>query len=904
MAYDAFISYSHAADDELGPVVQDLLRRLAKPWYRRRALNVFRDETGLSANPDLWKSIVAVLDSSEWFVLLASPAAAASPWVNREIEHWLTHRDRSRILPVLTEGTWVWDPERGDFDRERSTALPAALVGAFTDEPKHVDLAWTRSEQALDARNPRLRDQVAAIAAPIHGIAKDELEGADLREHRRSMRVVRGVVAALVLLAAAAVVGAVAATHNAQRARAARDDSDYRRIVAQSRDLRTTNRTLALLLAVEARHLRDTPQSRNALESALVADQRYLGAIGDGSSYPGSYTLCLLDHDRLGVTGGFDGTIGFADLTTGTPIGSRQRLPGAPPAGADRRYVGCATSDDRQHAVVTAGSRVWRLDARSRRVSGPGRDLGSPPNQLAVSADGRSLLAGTVAGRVVTGPVDPGDGPLRVLATVDRPSGAAFSPDGRTAITTTRTEIVVWDTSTWTVSRRFADLPDDQGGGFVVLKEDSRLVRFSPDGRSIGDSRRAVFRVLDAVSGTERWRAPSIYTAATPFAFAPDSRSVFEAGSSGRIDHRDVRTGTSAETSYDTQEAGFVVPAVTLDGATLLMASSSRTLVQRWALDGHSLISRLIPGAGIQPFGYSPDGRSLLAVPAGTSAVVASKVFDVDSGRLLGAVPSAALPTLVSRAVVGAFFIDELKVDRLDLGSGRRVGPRFAVDISRVNNAGVDRAGRILIANNDGTVDRYEPDGRRLGPPWLKLPRATWFVAISPRGDLAAFMDDTAMTRVVRMSDGRVITAIADLANPNFNGDGSLLTGFSKSSTFRFVDPSTGHDVGARVAVTGRVSYSDFATAQMFVLAGAADAQVYDLQTRQPITDFFPSAGSPVGRPGGRQLATSAARGIVLWDLDPDHWERAACTAAGRNLTPSEWSTYFPSSAYRRSCRP
>jgi hypothetical protein len=52
---------------------------------------VFRDETGLSTNPHLWSSIVAALDECEWFVLLASPDAATSPWVDREIEHWLAY---------------------------------------------------------------------------------------------------------------------------------------------------------------------------------------------------------------------------------------------------------------------------------------------------------------------------------------------------------------------------------------------------------------------------------------------------------------------------------------------------------------------------------------------------------------------------------------------------------------------------------------------------------------------------------------------------------------------------------------------------------------------------------------------------------------------------------------------
>jgi hypothetical protein len=41
--YDAFISYSHALDGALAPALQTGLERFAKPWYRPRALRVFRD---------------------------------------------------------------------------------------------------------------------------------------------------------------------------------------------------------------------------------------------------------------------------------------------------------------------------------------------------------------------------------------------------------------------------------------------------------------------------------------------------------------------------------------------------------------------------------------------------------------------------------------------------------------------------------------------------------------------------------------------------------------------------------------------------------------------------------------------------------------------------------------------
>ena len=92
MPYDAFISYSHAADGKLAPALQSALHRFAKPWYRLRAVRVFRDKTSLSVSPALWSAIEAALSESKYFILLASPEAAASHWVQQEVEYWIGNR--------------------------------------------------------------------------------------------------------------------------------------------------------------------------------------------------------------------------------------------------------------------------------------------------------------------------------------------------------------------------------------------------------------------------------------------------------------------------------------------------------------------------------------------------------------------------------------------------------------------------------------------------------------------------------------------------------------------------------------------------------------------------------------------------------------------------------------------
>ena len=78
--FDAFMSYSHAADGQLAPTLEQNLRGFALPFWKRlwrpHSLRVFRDETTLQMTPHLWPTIQNGLDKSRFFILLASPEAA------------------------------------------------------------------------------------------------------------------------------------------------------------------------------------------------------------------------------------------------------------------------------------------------------------------------------------------------------------------------------------------------------------------------------------------------------------------------------------------------------------------------------------------------------------------------------------------------------------------------------------------------------------------------------------------------------------------------------------------------------------------------------------------------------------------------------------------------------------
>src|SRR5712691_8791390 len=113
--YDAFISYSHAKDKPVAAALQSKVQTLGKPRYRRRALRLFRDDTSLSATPSLWPSIEQALGQSRFLILLASPEAAASQWVNKEVAYWLEHKSADTLLIAVTDGALAWDNAANDF---------------------------------------------------------------------------------------------------------------------------------------------------------------------------------------------------------------------------------------------------------------------------------------------------------------------------------------------------------------------------------------------------------------------------------------------------------------------------------------------------------------------------------------------------------------------------------------------------------------------------------------------------------------------------------------------------------------------------------------------------------------------------------------------------------------------
>jgi WD40 repeat protein len=114
--------------------------------------------------------------------------------------------------------------------------------------------------------------------------------------------------------------------------------------------------------------------------------------------------------------------------------------------------------------------------------------------------------------------------------------------------------------------------------------------------------------------------------------------------------------------------------------------------------------------------------------------------------------------------------------------------------------------------------------------------------------------------------------------------------------------PTTSIQVGA-----GEISNLSFSPDGRSVAVASNDhtASVWDLRSGVRLGNAFgPYIGTVpevLFEPSGRLLLNLLSDGIE-WPMDVGTWERFACRAAGRDLSPTEWTAVLPTRPYQRVC--
>ena len=305
--YQAFISYKHAANFPMGQRIAGALRSYARPLFKSPP-RIFRDEDFLVPDNSLPKLIGEALKDSEFLILLASPAAAASPWVQDEVRIWCHELQRKdSIILVLTRGEIAVDAETQRICWERTDALPALLRDVFEEVPLFVDLRAADQIEKLDLADPDFKKAINAISARLRGTSPDELGGEEVRVFRRNRRIRTGAIivfAVLTLLLAVLFVLALRAL-DGERAALARAEAENAQVRAS-------------LIATRAEQIR----ARAPQAAALVAAEA-VRRLFDRGLEPTTATLQTL-LDSLESAGGI-GLVGHAAEFTAVAISPDSR---------------------------------------------------------------------------------------------------------------------------------------------------------------------------------------------------------------------------------------------------------------------------------------------------------------------------------------------------------------------------------------------------------------------------------------------------------------------------------------------------------------------------------------------------------------------------------------------------
>ena len=203
--YWAFLSYSHR-DTVWGKwlhkalegyrIDKDLVGRKTPIGIVPKTLRpIFRDREDFSAGHSLTEQTLAALEASHFLIVICSPNAAQSKYVNEEVRRFKMLGRGGRIIPIIVDG------EPGDPARECFAPALRCKVGSdgeITDE---------REEPvAADARTQGDGKEIAKqkVVAGLLGLGLDEIVRRAERARKRRHRVWAALAGVFLLLAIAA----------------------------------------------------------------------------------------------------------------------------------------------------------------------------------------------------------------------------------------------------------------------------------------------------------------------------------------------------------------------------------------------------------------------------------------------------------------------------------------------------------------------------------------------------------------------------------------------------------------------------------------------------------------------------------------------------------------------------
>lgn len=918
--YDAFVSYSHQ-DQAVAAGVQKGLHRIGRRVGRVSALRVFRDSTELAATPDLWGRVTEAMDRSRYLIVVLSPRAATSEWVNKEVEHWLTHRGPEKLMIVLAEGQLHWDAATQRFNPDQSDAAPKVLTeqrepGVLPTEPLFVDVS---TDAPWDDYTPAFRDKLTNLAAPIHGKSKYELASDDLREQRRFRRLRRAAIAALALLTVTSL--AAASWTLSARGRA---DEIMRQAVAEQ----LTASGQATLTG--ARGGDDVRAIQEILAAQRISTSAEVGALLTGVNTrrdtlkiiqaPGQLLGVAFSPDGTRVASACDdNTVRIWSSETGQPLGE-------PLTGHTDRVRSVVFSPDGSR-LATAGLdntvRLWNAEN--------GQPIGEPLRgqywvfSAAFSPDGTRIASAGADGTLQLWRTDTGQ-PIGkpLVGHTDSVYGVAFSPDGtRIASASADGTVRVWR----------GDDGQPIGQPFTGHTGEVFGVAFSPDGNRIASaSADRTIRLWNAETGQPIGKPMTGHTAEVfSAAFSPDGRLIVSASADSTVRLWNPENGQSAAEPLKGHFGRVQNAVFSADGNRIASAGADSTL-RLWNAQAVETRDRPLIGhtAAVNAVAFSPNGSRI----ASGSSDGTVRLWDPNTGQTMGEagvapVSSVAFSPDGTRVATAN---SDGSVQLWNADNGQPIGKPMTDHTNGVNAVAFSPDGsRIATGRTDGTVLQWNADtGQPIGKPMVGHINEVLSVAFSPDGSKIVSGSADYTVRLWNADNGLPIgEPEPELLGHNdrvfsvaFSPDSRRVASGSLDGTIRLWNADTLEPIGEPfTGHTNGVAGVAFSPDGALIASGSLDGTVRLWKANNDrlipfvSTDGSPfearkkDTGQPVGQPltghsdavygvafspdGRRIVSASGDKTLRLWPIpSPDEWTGLLCSKLTTNMSRYHWSEW------------
>ena len=190
--YKAFISYSHKDRKwtrwlhrrlETYPIPKNIVGKTTPAGIIPRRLKpIFRDREELSASNNLGEKIQAALASSKNLIIICSPAAAKSKWVNQEILTFKQNNRDAQLFSVIVEGEPYASTMPG---REAEECFPPALRFEVNEDGTLSDIPAEPLAADLRPHADGKRLGFLKLLSGMIGVGLDEVVQRDMKRSRK-----------------------------------------------------------------------------------------------------------------------------------------------------------------------------------------------------------------------------------------------------------------------------------------------------------------------------------------------------------------------------------------------------------------------------------------------------------------------------------------------------------------------------------------------------------------------------------------------------------------------------------------------------------------------------------------------------------------------------------------------